>query len=138
MAGGAVLLAGLLAVTSFAPGFFAVRRLAFVFHWTNTARWIYAAACLFATIGLIPQLRLLFSTRQVRRAGAGFAIVLLWTFLLLSLARHYSGGPWSGDWIIHYQKSLAFLSEPTAARQLLDRPPAMNLIWSYYLALAGD
>jgi hypothetical protein len=157
-----LLLAGLLAVTSLAPGMLLVRRLrwnpleklcgafaaslalvylvallAFWFHLANGFRWSYGAACLFAGLFCLRDVHRLFRTRPVRRTLTAFAIVLLWTLALLSLARHYAGGPWSRDWIVHYEKSLAFLAGPHAGAQLLDRPPAMNLIWSYYLALAG-
>lgn len=158
----ALLLAGLLAVTSISPGLLIVRRLrwnpleklcgavalslalvylvtlaAFVFHLGNAARTAYAVACVLVTVLSVGDIRALMRSRRVRRAGAAFLLTLVWTLALLALSRHYAGGTWSEDWIVHYRKSLAFLNLSRTEAMALDRPPAMNLIWSYYLALAG-
>jgi hypothetical protein len=155
----ALLLGGLLAVTSVGPGLLIVRKLrfnplekscsaialslalvylvalaAFVVHLGNAARWFYAVACVFATIVSFPDIRALLATRRARQMLLAFLVVLAWSLALLAFCRHYAGGTWSEDWIVHYRKSLGFLS---LSRVELDRPPAMNLIWSFYLALAG-
>jgi hypothetical protein len=60
---------------------------------------------------------------------------------LLALTRHYSGALTSGDWHIHYDKAVFFLNgspdDASVAGMVLDRPPALNLIWSHVMALVG-
>jgi hypothetical protein len=62
-------------------------------------------------------------------------VVMVWTFALLAIVRHYAGGPWSGDWNVHYQKAL-LIHDGGDPASLLDRPPAMNAIAAFYL-IAG-
>ena len=84
------------------------------------------------------------SARVVRGALAGFGVLLVWTVLLLGIARHYSGGGWTGDWIEHFQRSLFWLNHlPTDTvigfiYRLPARPPMMNLLTCTFMAQAGE
>ena len=86
----------------------------------------------------------LFRVARVRRALAGFGFILLWTVVLLSIIRHYSGAGWRGDWLEHFQRSLFFLHrfatniEIFGAYALPARPPAMNVLAAFVMAQAGD
>lgn len=164
---------GLLAVCSFAPGFFFVRRL----RWSPLEKLCGAAGLsllllflagwlidlLTAGIGTerIPSLvvsgvclalgaicwrdiRRLFRGPRVRQVLGGYAVLLLWTGLLLGMIRSYSGGAWFGDWLEHFQRSLFFLHHFPAPTVLLGqyrlpaRPPMMNVLAAFFLAQTED
>ena len=133
-----VLTFGLLAVCSFTPGFFFVRR----FRWTPLeklcgsvglslvilflASWLVylstsgseservpfvcvSTVCVVLGIAARRDMARLFHARRVRQAVAGYGFLLLWTLLILGMIRSYSGGTWFGDWLEHFQRSLFFL-----------------------------
>jgi hypothetical protein len=133
-----VLTFGLLAVCSFMPGFFFVRR----FRWTPLeklcgsiglslvilflASWLVylstsgneservpflcvSTVCLVLGIAARRDIARLFHARRVRQAVAAYGFLLLWTLLILGMIRSYSGGMWFGDWLEHFQRSLFFL-----------------------------
>ncbi len=133
-----VLTFGLLAVCSFTPGFFFVRRL----PWTPLeklcgsiglslvllflASWLVylftggneseripflcvSAVCVALGIAARGDIARLFHARPVRQAVAAYGFLLLWTLLILGMIRSYSGGMWFGDWLEHFQRSLFFL-----------------------------
>jgi hypothetical protein len=81
---------------------------------------------------------------RVRRALAGFAFVVAWTLVVLSIIRNYSGAAWRSDWLEHFQRSLFFLHHfPVRTGiigdyQLPARPPAMNVLAAFVMAQAGD
>jgi tetratricopeptide (TPR) repeat protein len=89
-------------------------------------------------------LKKLWGQRQVRRAVGGFALLLVWNILILSVARHYSGGAWSGDWWEHYQRTNFFLEYLPRDSVFLDiynlpaRPPMMNILCAHFLAQTGN
>ncbi|MCX6631252.1 MAG: hypothetical protein NTW28_26875 [Candidatus Solibacter sp.] len=158
----------LLAVCSFAPGFLFVRRL----HWSGLeklcgsvalslvllwlAAWgIYiaaqpagffalAAACGVAGIVVAKDAWRLFRGLRVRRALAGYALLLAWTVLVLAIIRNYSGALWSGDWLEHFQRTLFFLHHfakdtPIYGEYLLPaRPPMMNVLAAFFLGVTQD
>ena len=158
----------LLVVCSFAPGFFFVRRLrwsgleklcgsialSLVLLWL--ASWgIYilappvayfglAAVCGVAAIVAAKDARRLFAELRVRRAIAGYALLLGWTLLVLAVIRNYSGALWSGDWLEHFQRTLYFLHRfprdtPIYGGYLLPaRPPMMNVLAAFFLGLTQD
>ncbi len=158
----------LLAVCSFAPGFFFVRRLrwsgmeklcgsvalSLVLLWL--AAWgIYvfarpaayfglAAVCGVAGIAVAKDAWRLVRGLRVRRALAGYAFLLAWTLLVLAVIRNYSGALWSGDWLEHFQRTLFFLHHfakdtPIYGQYLLPaRPPMMNLLAAFFLGVTQD
>ena len=158
----------LLVVCSFAPGFFFVRRLrwsgleklcgsialSLVLLWL--ASWgIYilappaayfglAAVCGVAGIIVAKDAWRLFAGLRVRRAIAGYALLLAWTLLVLAVIRNYSGALWSGDWLEHFQRTLFFLHHfpkdtPIYGEYLLPaRPPMMNVLAAFFLGLTQD
>ena len=83
-------------------------------------------------------------TPSVRRALAGFAFLLIWTALLMSMIRNYSGGTWFADWLEHFQRTLFFLQHFPAETPIFPgyavpaRPPMMNVLTAYYLAQTAD
>jgi hypothetical protein len=133
-----VLTFGLLAVCSFTPGFFLVRR----FRWTPLEKLCGSVGLSLAILFLVSWLVYLFTgrneservpflcvsmisvalgiaahrdiarlfhVRRVRQAVAAYGFLLLWTLLILGMIRSYSGGTWFGDWLEHFQRSLFFL-----------------------------
>ena len=158
----------ILAVCSFAPGFYFVRRLPWngleklcasvalsltllwLAAWSVYLSWswwptvaILAGIC-FALGASWRDAAALFRMARVRRTVAGFGFLLLWTLVLLSIIRSYSGAGWRGDWLEHFQRSLFFLHhfplniEIYGNYQLAARPPAMNVIAAFVMAEAGD
>lgn len=161
----------LLAVCCFAPGFFFVRRLrwsgleklcgsialSLILLWLSgwalyafapgIQRGAYfgiAAVCCAATIAAWRDIRALLRGTRVRRALGGFAFLLAWTLLILSIIRVYSGGGWIGDWLEHFQRTLFFLHNFSSGTpiygdyQLAARPPMMNLVAAIFLGLTED
>ena len=108
--------------------------------------WHFAVSglCLALLICSAGQLKKLWSNRQVRRAVAGFAVLVLWNVLLMSVVRHFSGGNWFGDWYEHYRRTLFFLDYLPGNTRFLHlydlpaRPPMMNLLCAHFLAQAGQ
>src|SRR5262249_11340956 len=54
--------------------------------------FIITMLCAAATLCVSPDLLRLFRVRSMRREMAGFLILGIWSYTLLSLVRHYSGG----------------------------------------------
>jgi 4-amino-4-deoxy-L-arabinose transferase-like glycosyltransferase len=166
----AVLLLSLLVVCSFLPGFYFLRRLRWspleklcgaiglslillylvstAFYWLDVpgpaACWAVSAICLALGILARRDLVRLVSWRQARRVFSAFAFLLLWTLALLGMIRNYSGGPWSGDWVEHFQRTLFLLhhfpkdTPIYGGYQFPARPPMMNLLAAFFLSQTGD
>jgi hypothetical protein len=81
---------------------------------------------------------------EVKRALAGFGFLLLWTAVLTAIIRNFSGAAWFGDWLEHFQRSLFFLQHFPADVEIFPgyalpaRPPMMNVLTSFFLALTVD
>jgi hypothetical protein len=81
--------------------------------------------------------------RFARPTVAAFGLLVIWTLGLQALIRHYSGGDWCCDWVEHYQRSLFFLERWPREFRFIDRyplttrPPLMNIVCAYFLAIAG-
>lgn len=160
-----------LPVCSFAPGFFFVRRLRwgpmeklcgsvglsvtllYLATWaTYAAAGRVPAVCCYGVAAISVAAAAaarrdamrLFRTARVRQALAGFAFLLVWSLLMLSMIRHYSGADWLGDWQEHLQRSLFFLRGFPAntpifgGYQLAARPPLMNVLAAFYMGLTED
>lgn len=166
----------LLPVSSFAPGFFFLRKLrwnpleklcasvALSLILLYLAAWgIYCASprgngepvhrlpyvavallsLAMAALAAKDIVRLLRAT-PVKRALAGFAFLCLWTAVLTAVIRNFSGALWFGDWLEHFQRSLFFLRHFPAGVVIFPgyalpaRPPMMNVVTSFYLALTAD
>jgi hypothetical protein len=160
----------ILLVCCFAPGFFFVRKfrlsameklsgsvgLSFILVWL--AVWVLylagangSAGC-FAISGVCAILAavvwrdtaVLFRSVRVRHAALGFAFLLFWTLLVLSIIRHYSGAGWRGDWLEQFSRSLFFLnhfpkdSEMFGGYRITSRPPGLNVLAAFTTAQAGD
>ncbi|HTT65961.1 MAG TPA: hypothetical protein VMG35_29125 [Bryobacteraceae bacterium] len=161
----------ILAVCGFAPGFYFVRRLpwsgleklcgsvAFSLILIWLAAWgvyvfapgveapayaLVSVCCAVAAFAARRDAGALFRSPRVRQALAGFGFVLVWTLVLLSMIRHYSGAGWRGDWLEHFQRSLFFLHHFPLNIQIFGnyllpaRPPAMNVFAAFVMAQAGD
>src|SRR3974377_459888 len=123
----------LLCVCGFAPGFFFVRRLRwspleklcgsiglslilvylaawgiYVLRVPGGAAPYYAVSGICALLGIAAwrDVKALASCRQARRALLGYAFLLGWTLLILSMIRIYSGAGWGGDWMGRFGGSL--------------------------------
>lgn len=80
--------------------------------------------------------------RSVRRLLLTYVALVAWCILLLLLVRHYAGGMWEGDWLVHYQKAIFFMDRSTASPRraiamIIERPPLMNIVAGIYLAIVG-
>lgn len=106
------------------------------------AYWLMTAACLIAAIAYAPDWKRLLRLYSIRHALKFFATLLFFDTLCQCLCRHYSGGLWSGDWYIHFQKTAIFLHGGPAndfelRNRVLERPGMMTLIGTYFLGLTG-
>jgi hypothetical protein len=126
----------LLAVCSFVPGFFVVRRfrwnpleklcgsvgLSLIFLYLATgaiyilapatqpsAYFAVTAICAVLAVLARRDIRVLFGIARVRRALAGFGFLAVWSGVMLAMIRVYSGAGWAADWLEHFQRSLFFL-----------------------------
>ena len=129
----------LLAVCSFAPGFFFIRHLRWspmeklcgsiglslillylsfgaVYCLTPSGKETPRIFCVVISIGCLAlgltshrEIVRLLQSFRVRQAMMGFGFLLVWTLLVLGMIRNYSGALWSGDWLEHFQRSLFFL-----------------------------
>lgn len=102
---------------------------------------IASAALAFIARGDIARL---FASFRLPQVLAGFCFLFVWTFVILTMIRNYSGGSWYGDWLEHFQRSIYFLNHfPTSTPiidwyQLSARPPAMNLLAAFFLGQTLD
>jgi len=126
----------LLAVCSFVPGFFLVRRfpwnplekvcasaglsltLLYLACWAiyvlapsiqPAAYFVISAICAALAVVARRDLRAMFGIARVRRALAGFGFLTAWSLAMLAMIRVYSGAGWAGDWLEHFQRCLFFL-----------------------------
>jgi hypothetical protein len=159
-----------LLVCSFAPGFFFLRRmrwsamerlcgsvglslaLVWLVGWTlyltglNGDRACFALTASCALLGILARRDIgrLFRAVRVRQTAFGWAFLLFWTLLVLSIIRHYSGAGWRGDWLEQFNRSLFFLhhfpkdSEMFGGYRITSRPPGLNVIAAFTMAQAGD
>jgi hypothetical protein len=164
----------LLVISSFAPGFFIVRRLpwspgeklcgsiglslalvylaslgiyCFVPGGGPIGAVPYAAVTLISTGLALASWRdivRLFQTPRVRRMATGYAFLLGWTLLLLSIIRNYAGAGWSRDWLEHFQRSLFFIDRFPVNTEIIPgyilpaRPPLMNVVAGFFLVQTRD
>ena len=81
---------------------------------------------------------------RVRQALLGYSFLLVWTLLILSMIRVYSGAGWSGDWAEHFQRTLFFLHRFPVNTPIIGgyhlpaRPPLMNVLAAFFLAQTQD
>ena len=126
----------LLAVCSFAPGFFLVRRyrwspleklcgsvglsliLAYLAAWAiyvlapssqPAAYFAVSAICAVLAVLVWRDLGALWRIARVRQVLAGFGFLLVWSGLMLATIRVSNGAAWAGDWVEHFKRSLFFL-----------------------------
>ena len=105
---------------------------------------VVTIACVALAAACRREIAALFRGVRVRRALAGFGFLLLWTMVLLSIIRSYSGAQWQVDWLEHFHRSLFFLhrfpphSPLFGDYELPARPPAMNMLAAFVMAQAGD
>lgn len=115
----------------------------YVLHLPTSAYQVLTGIAILLGVVHWRQWRQLLGDTQVRRAGAEFAVLLVWTLILLAMTRGYGGGNWSGDWIEHYERSVFFLDHEPTDRLFLGiyllpaRPPMMNLLGAWILGQFG-
>lgn len=103
-----------------------------------------AAVCLGMGIASWRDAARLFRLPAVRRGISAYALLLIWTLAMLAAIRVYSGASWSSDWLEHFQRSLFFLHRWPAGTPILGnyllpaRPPMMNVVAAFFLALTGE
>ncbi|MGC4117049.1 MAG: hypothetical protein QM765_21310 [Myxococcales bacterium] len=80
---------------------------------------------------------------RCRRILLATVALFAWLVLMLLIIRHNTGGSWCCDWFEHYQRSLHFLDRGPKEQVFLNqyllpaRPPLMNLLAMYAMAIAG-
>jgi hypothetical protein len=125
----------LLAVCSFAPGFFLLRRLSwrpmeklcasiglslilvYLASWAifcagvnqTIASAAVSVVCCAMALACRRDIQRLVRIPSVRKALLGWVFLFGWTMVGLGIIRVYSGGSWQGDWEEHFQRSLFFL-----------------------------
>lgn len=130
-----LLLAAVVPLASFAPGFFLVRRLrgwgpleklvtslaasilliylvAFAIFYTGmpwAAAWGYTGLSALALAASRSDVRRLFAMPLVRRVTRLFVLLFLWNLLMLLVLRHYGGGLWGADWYEHFERAMFFV-----------------------------
>jgi hypothetical protein len=105
-----------------------------------------AVSLICALLGILARkdLSALLRSFRVRRALSGQAFLLLWAMVILAMIRLYSGFDWGGDWFEHFQRSLFFLHRFPADTPIVGgyrlpaRPPMMNVLVAFFLALTED
>jgi hypothetical protein len=106
--------------------------------------FIVTMLCAAATLYVSPDFFRVFRARSMRRDLAGFLFFGIWSYTLLSLVRHYSGGLAMWDWWEHYQRALFFIEHWqlhfrfSNVYPIPSRPPLMNLLAADFLAQAGS
>lgn len=106
----------------------------------------YGVSAIAASLGIAERrdIMRLFRSPTVRHPLLGFAFLLGWTLLILSMIRVYSGGAWFGDWTEHFQRCLFFLHHfPLSSQiwgdyQLPARPPLMNVLGAFFMGQTSD
>lgn len=117
--------------------------LVFLLRMPAAAHGSILLVCLAMTAVAGPGLWRLLRDPEIRPLLRGFGLLAVWSLVLLSLIRNYSGDNWYGDWLEHYQRSLFFLDRPESEIRLQGgyalpaRPPLMNLLCAHFLAVAG-
>ena len=113
--------------------------------WAHTALYAaVAAVCVAMAIASWRDAARLFRPAAVRSGISAYAFLLVWTLVMLAAIRVYSGAKWSSDWLEHFQRSLFFLYRWPAGTPILGnyllpaRPPMMNVVAAFFLALTGD
>jgi hypothetical protein len=112
----------------------------------NGAAGCFAVTGVCAAMGAVTwkDTRTLFRAIRVRQAAVGFGFLLMWTLVVLSMVRHYSGAGWAGDWLEQFSRTLFFLhhspkdSEMFGGYRITSRPPGLNVIAAFTMAQAGD
>jgi hypothetical protein len=119
------------------------------FFWIGAPRAAYylaALACFCVAISVCRNRSRV--SRRLRSIGSGYAVLVLWLLLLLLLIRNYSGGVCSIDWLEHYRRAQFFLDPPATIDltksiiaeniPMTSRPPLINAVSAFFLALTGD
>ncbi len=120
----------------------------FILHLPAWSYFVVTAICVAVTATFARELFGLFLDRQVRAAGVGFSVLLLFGVAAISLVRQFSGGVCAWDWLEHYERTLYFLHASLhftsshhsflSGYHLAARPPLMNLVAAHFLAQAGQ
>jgi hypothetical protein len=123
--------------------------LSMTFFWMRAPRTAYyfaAFACFYAAMSCLRNWKS--ASRRLRSIVSGYALLVLWLLLLLLLIRNYSGGVCSIDWLEHYLRASYFLDPPATIdltksivaenTPMTSRPPLVNAVAAFFLALTGD
>jgi hypothetical protein len=118
------------------------------FYWTGAPRaasYLAALACFYAAMSCHRSWSR--ASRRLRSIAYSYALLVFWLLLLLLLIRNYSGGVCSIDWLEHYRRARFFLDPPATidlTRSIIaenipmtSRPPLMNAVAAFFLALTG-
>ena len=139
----------LIPLTSFAPGFFVVRRMrrwhplevlavslaasivfiylvAFAIYSTGApwgVAWAFTGVSALALVVSWQDARRLFAVPQVARVLRLFIALFVWNLVMLAVIRNYMGGFWGPDWYEHYERAVFFV----------ERGPVLHLFLDDYL-----
>ena len=136
----------LIPLTSFAPGFFVVRRMrrwhplevlavslaasivfiylvAFAIYSTGApwgVAWAFTGVSALALVVSWQDARRLFAVPQVARVLRLFIALFVWNLVMLAVIRNYMGGFWGPDWYEHYERALFFVERRPLLYQFID------------------
>ncbi len=116
----------------------------YALHLPHFCYLVVSIICGLLTIICRRQWQALWKQPQTRWAIGSFGVLFLWTLVLLSMVRNYSGAYWSGDWIEHYERTTFFLDHDPKDTLFLGtyplpaRPPLMNLVAAHFLGQVGQ
>jgi 4-amino-4-deoxy-L-arabinose transferase-like glycosyltransferase len=118
--------------------------LIYALHLPHFCYLVVSMICGLLTIACWRQWQALWKHPQTRWAISSFGLLFLWTLVLLSMIRNYSGAHWSGDWVEHYERTTFFLDHDPkdtlffGMYLLPARPPLMNLVAAHFLGQVGQ
>ncbi len=115
----------------------------YALHLPGFCYFVVSMICGLLTIACWRQWKALWKHPQTRWAIGSFGVLLLWTLVLLSMIRNYSGDNWSGDWVEHYERTTFFLDHDPKDTLFLGtyllpaRLLLMNLVAAHFLGQVG-
>jgi Dolichyl-phosphate-mannose-protein mannosyltransferase len=120
---------------------------AFSIYIIDFPQWVYFIQALINVILFISYyktFRIFLQDPHVLNILSGFLVIICWLLLFNTLISSFSGGTWRNDWYEHFHRTLFFLDRLPIDTIFIDlyilpaRPPLMNLLGSYYLAIFGN
>jgi dolichyl-phosphate-mannose-protein mannosyltransferase len=120
---------------------------AFGIYVIDLPQWVYFIQALINVILFLSHYRIFREFLQdshVIKIFYGYLVIIFWLFLCNAMISSFSGGAWRNDWYEHFHRTIFFLDRLPLDTVFINlyilpaRPPLMNLLASYYLAIFGN